>query len=73
MKALRLAASALFLAAAAVHAQAIDDSIPPGANFDKAQFRLWIPQSVQHLRAILVLVPGSNGDGRAMAQDSVRT
>ena len=70
MKALRLAASALFLAAA-VHAQVIDDSIPPGANFDKAQFRLWIPQSVQHLRAILVLVPGSNGDGRAMVQDSV--
>ena len=71
MKALRLAVSALFFAAAAVHAQAMDDSIPPGANFDKAQFRLWIPQSVQHLRAILVLVPGSNGDGRAMAQDSV--
>lgn len=71
MKALHLAASALFLAATAVHAQAIDDSIPPGANFDKAQFRLWMPQSVQRLRAILVLVPGSNGDGRAMAQDSV--
>lgn len=71
MKALHLAASALFLATAVVHAQTVDDSIPPGANFDKAQFRLWIPQSVPHLRAILVLVPGSNGDGRAMAEDSV--
>jgi poly(3-hydroxybutyrate) depolymerase len=71
MNALRLAALALVVAAAAVHGQALDDSIPPGANFDKAQFRLWLPQGVQHLRATLVLVPGSNGDGRAMAQDSV--
>jgi poly(3-hydroxybutyrate) depolymerase len=71
MNALRLAALALVVAAAAVHGQALDDSLPPGANFDKAQFRLWLPQGVQHLRATLVLVPGSNGDGRAMAQDSV--
>ncbi|HSQ30115.1 MAG TPA: hypothetical protein VLN49_09710 [Gemmatimonadaceae bacterium] len=71
MKALHLAASALLLATAAGHAQTVDDSIPPGANFDKAQFRLWTPRGAQRLRAILVLVPGSNGDGRAMAQDSV--
>lgn len=49
----------------------IDDSIPAGANFDKAQFRLWIPPSAAKVRAVLVLVPGSNGDGRAMAEDSV--
>jgi poly(3-hydroxybutyrate) depolymerase len=48
----------------------LEDSIPPGANFDKAQFRFWMP-SVSHVRALLVLVPGSNGDGRAMAQDTV--
>jgi poly(3-hydroxybutyrate) depolymerase len=71
MKTLRLAVAALLLASAVGHAQTVDDSIPPGANFDKAQFRLWVPQGVQHLRAVLVLVPGSNGDGRTMAQDSV--
>jgi len=51
-------------------AQAIDDSIAPGNNFDKAQFRLWTPRDAGTLRAVLVLVPGSNGDGRAMADDS---
>lgn len=49
----------------------IDDSIPSGANFDKAQFRLWVPPSTPKVRAVLVLVPGSNGDGRPMAEDSV--
>jgi poly(3-hydroxybutyrate) depolymerase len=49
----------------------LDDSVPPGANFDKAQFRLWMPRDVPRVRAVLVLVPGSNGDGRAMAEDSV--
>ena len=50
-------------------AQAIEDSIAPGKNFDKAQFRLWYPHDAGKLRAVLVLVPGSNGDGRAMADD----
>jgi len=49
----------------------IDDSVPPGANFDKAQFRLWLPPSIGTLRGAVILVPGSNGDGRAMAQDTV--
>jgi poly(3-hydroxybutyrate) depolymerase len=55
------------------HAQSsvVDDSVPPGANFDKAQFRLWVPAGVEKVRAVLVLVPGSNGDGRTMAQDTV--
>jgi poly(3-hydroxybutyrate) depolymerase len=53
-----------------VGAQTIDDSIAPGNNFDKAQFRLWYPREAGTLRAVLVLVPGSNGDGRAMADDS---
>jgi len=51
-------------------AQVIEDSIAPGNNFDKAQFRLWYPRDAGKLRAALVLVPGSNGDGRAMADDS---
>src|SRR5689334_24344825 len=53
-----------------VAAQTIDDSIAPGNNFDKAQFRLWYPRDAGTLRAVLVLVPGSNGDGRGMADDS---
>lgn len=49
----------------------LDDSIPSGANFDKAQFRFWAPEGNTPLRGVLVLVPGSNGDGRPMAQDTV--
>jgi poly(3-hydroxybutyrate) depolymerase len=52
-------------------AQTLDDSLPPGANYDKAQFRFWAPHDAGKLRAVLVLVPGSNGDGRAMAEDTV--
>jgi len=64
----------LALQPARVHAQAtrtLDDSIAPGANFDKAQFRLWLPADTRTLDAVLVLVPGSNGDGRAQAEDTV--
>jgi poly(3-hydroxybutyrate) depolymerase len=49
----------------------LDDSVPPGDNYDKAQFRFWAPPGTDRLQGTLVLVPGSNGDGRAMAQDSV--
>src|ERR1700759_5212676 len=27
-----------------VQSTVLDDSIPPGANYDKAQFRLWVPK-----------------------------
>jgi poly(3-hydroxybutyrate) depolymerase len=57
--------------AAAQTSPVLDDSLPPGANFNLAQFRFWTPAGAASLRAVLVLVPGSNGDGRAMAQDSV--
>jgi poly(3-hydroxybutyrate) depolymerase len=49
----------------------LDDSLPPGQNFDKAQFRFWSPPGTAPLKGVLVLVPGSNGDGRPMAQDSI--
>src|SRR5262245_37440214 len=49
----------------------LDETIPPGENYDKAEFRLWYPSDARTVRAVLVLVPGSNGDGRPMAQDSV--
>jgi len=63
---------ALILAAALAQSAAgatIDLTIPPGANFDKAEFRLWYPPSTETVQATLVLVPGSNGDGRPMADD----
>ena len=59
------------LSSVRANAQTFDDSIPPGANFDKAQFRLWLAPSSGALRGAVILVPGSNGDGRAMAQDTV--
>jgi poly(3-hydroxybutyrate) depolymerase len=49
----------------------LEDTIPPGANFDKAEFRFWAPPGAATLRGTMVLVPGSNGDGRAMAEDTV--
>jgi poly(3-hydroxybutyrate) depolymerase len=69
-----LSAAALALMSVVARAQApiaLDDSLAPGANYDKAQFRLWVPAETKTVRAVLVLVPGSNGDGRAMAQDTV--
>ncbi len=47
----------------------LDFTVPPGANFDKAEFRLWVPPGAVPLQAALVLVPGSNGDGRPMADE----
>jgi poly(3-hydroxybutyrate) depolymerase len=47
----------------------LEETAAPGANYDKAQFRLWYPAGVDQVQAILVLVPGSNGDGRAEADD----
>jgi poly(3-hydroxybutyrate) depolymerase len=48
-----------------------EETIPPGANFDKAVFRLWLPPDAAGLRAIVILMTGSNGDGRPMAEDAV--
>src|SRR5215831_367819 len=48
----------------------IDETVPPGNNFDKAEFRLWFPGDVSSVRAVVILVPGSNGDGRPMADDA---
>lgn len=48
----------------------LDEAAPPGNNYDKAEFRLWYPGNVPRLRAIVVLVPGSNVDGRSLVDDS---
>jgi len=47
-----------------------DYTVPSGRNYDKAEFRLWVPPAVARVHAVLVLVPGSNGDGRPMAEDA---
>lgn len=56
--------------AAAPTPGAIDESTPPGANFDTANFRLWVPPSVAKAKAIVLLVPGSNGDARGETGDA---
>jgi|SRR6185295_9512209 len=50
--------------------EVFDETVPPGGNYDKADFRLWYPADAATLRAIVVLMPGSNGDGRSMAEDA---
>lgn len=50
--------------------QLFDQAIPSGANYDKAEFRMWLPPNTPKVRAVLVLVPGSNGDGRPQAEDA---
>jgi len=49
----------------------LDEAVAPGNNYDKAEFRLWYPSDAGPLQAIVVLVPGSNGDGRAQVGDPV--
>jgi len=56
--------------AAAQPAGTLDHTVPPGPSFDKAEFRFWSPPAAGALRGVIVLVPGSNGDGRAMAEDA---
>lgn len=70
MRTIQIAAAGLLTLAGALPAQTLDDSLPPGANYNVAQFRLWTPPGVKEIREVLVLVPGSNGDGREMTQDT---
>lgn len=51
--------------------QTLDVTIPPGANYDKAEFRLWVPAGAATLDATVVLVSGSNDDGRGDVADAV--
>jgi poly(3-hydroxybutyrate) depolymerase len=76
MRSLTAIVISIGLIAAPVAAQTstvLDDSIaaPPSASYAVAQFRFWAPSAPGPVRAVLILVPGSNGDGRPMAQDTV--
>ncbi len=64
IKYLFLCATTFALTVTFAAAETFDASVPAGNNYDKAEFRLWIPESVEKVHAVLVLVPGSNGDGR---------
>ena len=47
-----------------------EDSIINGGNFEKAAFRLWVNKDIKTIKGIIVLVPGSNHDGRDMVNDT---
>jgi pimeloyl-ACP methyl ester carboxylesterase len=49
----------------------LDEKTGPGGNYAVAEFRLWRPDIASAVRAVVVLMPGSNGDGRAMVEDPV--
>ena len=40
----------------------------PGNNSDQAEFRRCVPDELETVRAVLMLVPGSNGDGRGQVE-----
>ncbi len=75
-----LATSSLFAAAGtplqAPAGQTFDESMPSGANFDKADFRLWVPDDLAQAKAVVVLVPGFErrraADGRRRVLAGVR-
>jgi poly(3-hydroxybutyrate) depolymerase len=66
-----LIAAALSVLASTAFGATFDEALPPGANFDKAEFRLWLPETPGPVRALVILVPGSNGDGRGQVDDPV--
>ncbi|MBN2335256.1 hypothetical protein JXL21_06815 [Candidatus Bathyarchaeota archaeon] len=47
-----------------------DTVIPPGENYDKAEFRLWLPDEPGALKGVLVAVTGSNMDSRSWVTQS---
>jgi len=49
----------------------LEETVAPGNNYDKAEFKMWYPTDAGPLQAVAVLVPGSNGDGRAEVDDPV--
>jgi len=70
----------IFLASISVTPQArtqesagvtLDEAAAPGANYDKAEFRLWLPPNSDPVRAVVVIVPGSNGDWRSQVADPI--
>ena len=61
-----LAASLPSAAANPPEGTTLDLAMPPGKNHATAEFRLWLPPGAEPVRGALILVPGSNADGRPM-------
>jgi dienelactone hydrolase len=53
------------------HSATLDETAGPGRNYAVAEFRFWRPDSDIAIRAVVVLMPGSNGDARTMVEDPV--
>ncbi|HPF47768.1 MAG: hypothetical protein KDF58_06430 [Alphaproteobacteria bacterium] len=50
------------------HAETYDLTVEPGNVYNMAAFRMWTPDA-KKFRGILMLNPGSNGDGRPQVED----
>jgi poly(3-hydroxybutyrate) depolymerase len=68
-KTIACACLSVLACATLARAATLDESAKPGSNYDKAEFRLWYPDEAGPFRAVAILVPGSNGDGRPQADD----
>lgn len=51
------------------NAETFDVTIKPGSVYNMAAFKLWLNPDIQKIRGILMLNPGSNGDGRGQVDD----
>lgn len=56
---------AILLVSSSIRGATVDQAIQPqpGDNFTEARFRLWLPENVQRVRGVFVLVPWYQRDG----------
>lgn len=66
---IRIGVSALALVATGAATAAVYDREEEPNGDRVAAFRLFVPDEVKSVRAVIVLMPGSEGDGKAMAAD----
>ena len=62
-----IALSTLFITPA--FAATYEVTMKPGNVYNMAAFKMWTPPKVDNFRGILMLNPGSNGDGRSQVDD----
>ncbi|MBT6329755.1 MAG: hypothetical protein HOJ34_08235, partial [Kordiimonadaceae bacterium] len=62
-----IALSTLFITPA--FAATYEVTMKPGNVYNMAAFKMWTPPNVDNFRGILMLNPGSNGDGRSQVDD----
>ncbi|MDG1438206.1 MAG: hypothetical protein P8P98_04460 [Emcibacteraceae bacterium] len=71
MKSLKIILMAVIsaLAISNANAETYDVTMKPSAVHNMSAFRMWTPTGVDKFRGILMLNPGSNGDGRPQVDD----